>query len=82
MKKSLLLTLLLLGCNSDKTLTPCASDIEVGIFEPTDFEIYPEGFDFEVKAIVRDLCGRDLSEASFSLSSDLRVNTKMENRMK
>jgi len=65
-------SLAMLGCGSDKSLTPCNSDIEVGIFEPVDFEIYPQGFPFQLKAIVRDKCGYPLDETSFTLSSNLQ----------
>jgi hypothetical protein len=62
----------ILGCSSDKTLTPCSSDIEVGLFAPVDFEIYPQGFSFNLQAIVRDKCGASLDDASYTLSSDVQ----------
>jgi len=65
-------TLGAISCSSDKTLTPCSSDIEVGLFAPVDFEIYPQGFSFEIKAIVRDKCGLSLEDTSFTLSSDVQ----------
>lgn len=68
----LLSTTGMMACSSDKSLTPCNSDIEVGLFEPVDFEIYPQGFSFEIKAIVRDKCGLSLEDTSFTLSSDVQ----------
>ncbi|MEC7984529.1 MAG: putative metal-binding motif-containing protein, partial [Myxococcota bacterium] len=73
---SRILLLLPLGAciGSDKpTLNPCGGDIEVGIFDPVDFSIFPEGAAIELSLMINDTCGSDLQEnSSFVLSSSLQ----------